>query len=270
MTTPPQLPKARQIDADGFTLAYYTAGPEDGHPLVLCHGLAAGALQFADDMAYFADRGHRVIAPDLRGHGQSGVPAEDDGTAYAIAQLADDLLRILDAEGVTRTDWVGNSLGGIIALDIMGRAPERLNRVVVFGTAFALDLPGLVVHGLALGYAAIGRPLLSRITANMTCPGTRARKIVYQTLMAARPEAVKDIATHVRCYDLTTNAQGFENPFLMIRADKDKAVNLALPKSIAAMTGRENFQLAHIEDAGHCANLDQPQAFRQIVMDFFG
>jgi len=268
MTALPQLPEARLIDADGCRLAYYIAGPDDGRPLVICHGLAAGALQFADDMAYFADRGYRVIAPDLRGHGQSAVPFKDDGTAYAISRLADDLLRILDAEGITRTDWVGNSLGGIIALDIMGRAPERLNRVVVFGTAFALDLPGLVVHGLALGYAAIGRPLLSRITAHMTCPGARARKIVYQTLLAARPEAVKGIAAHVRRYDLTANAQGFENPFLMIRADRDKAVNLALPASIAAMAGRETFRLAHIKDAGHCANLDQPEAFRRIVLAF--
>lgn len=268
MTALPQLPEARQVDAGGLTLAYYVSGPADGQPLVLCHGLAAGALQFAGDMTYFAEQGFRVIAPDLRGHGQSDVPTQDDGTAYGIARLADDLLGILDAEGISRTDWIGNSLGGIIALDIMGRAPERLNRVVVFGTAFALDLPGLVVHGLTLGYAAIGRPLLSRITARMTCPGASARAIVYQTLLAARPEAVKGIAAHVRRYDLTANAVGFANPFLMIRADRDKAVNLTLPNSIAAMAGRENFKVIDIADAGHCANLDRPAAFRKILMDF--
>ena len=55
--------------SDGVALVYDDFGPADGAPVVLCHGLAAQALQFADDAAFLAGKGHRVLVPDLRGTG---------------------------------------------------------------------------------------------------------------------------------------------------------------------------------------------------------
>lgn len=57
--------------ADGVTIVYDDLGPRDGVPVVLCHGLAAAGEQMAADAAFFAERGYRVLVPDLRGHGRS-------------------------------------------------------------------------------------------------------------------------------------------------------------------------------------------------------
>lgn len=265
----PQLPPPRFIEVEDCTLAYYVDGPVNGPALVLCHGLAAGGLQFARDLAHFADKGYRVIVPDLRGHGQSGVPRSDDlKSAYSVTQLANDLLAILDTEGVKQTAWVGNSLGGILALELMGREPERLSRVATFGTSFALSLPGYIKPGLVIGFKLLGKQTLARITAQATSRSEMARAIVYYTLLSARMSAVAEIADNVRSYDFRANAKKFRKPFLLIRGDRDKAVNKTLEKPLGAMRRRKNFTLVDLKDAGHCANIDQPARFHEIVMGF--
>ena len=112
--------------SDGVEIGYGVAGPRDGRTVVLCHGLAAAGRQLAGDAKAFAEAGYRVLVPDLRGHGGSGKPA---GKAlakdFSIARLAEDLFDLLDREAVTSIDWVGNSLGGIVALPMVHRAPER-------------------------------------------------------------------------------------------------------------------------------------------------
>jgi 3-oxoadipate enol-lactonase len=171
--TLPKMPPARHVRRDGYKLAYVVVGPDGGKPLVLCHGLAATGLQFIEDAAFFADKGFRVIVPDLRGHGRS-ERGPKKRALFSIAHLADDLLAILDKEKVTQADWVGNSLGGILGLEILGRAPRRIDHFAAFGTSYSLNVPGFVVPlGVALTRLS-GKTLLSRFLAPMTCSDPHA------------------------------------------------------------------------------------------------
>src|SRR5438034_7239621 len=81
-----------------------------GPPLLLVHGLMVTGEMFYPVIEHFATR-HRVIVPDLRGHGRSrGMPP-----LYNAAQLASDLARLLDHFGIDSTAVLGYSQGGAIA-----------------------------------------------------------------------------------------------------------------------------------------------------------
>ncbi len=269
----PLRPPTRNVERAGCALAYRVSGPEDGRPLVLCHGLAANGMQFAEDAAFFAARGFRVIVPDLRGHGQSIVTGVRHDADFAITSLGADLIAILDAENVEATDWVGNSLGGIIALSLMGTDRARLGRFLSYGTAYRLQVPGALISGMGMvmgSYRFVDRRLLAMIGGWMTSPDPKARAVVSSMLRVLDPDAVMRTARHLAHYDLTANGLDFDGPMLMIKAARDVAVNRALAPTLPQLLTRDNFTLVEMDDAGHCANLEQPARFREIVTGFLG
>lgn len=255
--------------ADGTTIRYQDFGPDDGRAVVLLHGLGANASQFAADAAYFAGNGYRVLVPDVRGHGASERPASLAPEGFTIPVLADDMLAVLDAAGAERVDWVGNSLGGILALELIGRAPERFRSLTTFGTAFALDLPKLTAAAIPLTYRLLGRRLAAGLTGRMTVRGRDAQALITRMLHDFDPEVGRAVAENVRRYDLTGNALGFAGPMQLLRCGRDRQVNAALKASLPVMSRQANFSVVHLPDGGHCANLDVPEAFRGALEAFW-
>jgi pimeloyl-ACP methyl ester carboxylesterase len=111
---------------DGLRLACHEIG--EGRPLVLIHGYLGSARASWIDSGiadHLASRGHRVLMPDMRGHGESARP--HDPGSYPPGVLADDCLALIEQFELTDYDLGGYSLGGrtvIRALDL-GAAPRR-------------------------------------------------------------------------------------------------------------------------------------------------
>jgi pimeloyl-ACP methyl ester carboxylesterase len=82
-----------------------------------------------------AHHGHGVLAVDLPAHGGSEGPPLADAEV-----LADWLLALLDAAGVAQAALVGHSMGSLIALEATGRAPRRVHRLVMMGTAYPMQV----------------------------------------------------------------------------------------------------------------------------------
>ena len=257
------------LASDGTALTYRDFGPRDGTPIVLCHGLAAGGSQFDADAGHFAALGYRVLVPDLRGHGQSGAPATADPDDFSIPTLADDMRALLDHAGAAGVHWVGNSLGGIVALDLVGRQPERFKSLALFGTAFALNLPSMVAPIFPLLYGALGADLLARITAFNTTRHASARPIIAAMARAFDPRIGAAITAHVRRYDLLDNALGYAGPLLILVGGRDTAVNLALRPALKRIGRRPNWTITDLPDGGHCANLDAAAEWRQALTQFW-
>lgn len=264
----PTYPPQKSVRVGDYVIKYFVTGPEDGKPLFLCHGLAASGRQFIDDAVFFGDKGFRVIVPDLRGHGNSTCPTARTDEDFCIAQLANDLIDILDAEGVETTDWVGNSLGGILALSLMKTDRVRLGKFICFGTSFSLKVPEMFVSSIQLVYNVLGGDLMAFAGAPMTTWQPEAQALIKAMLEVMDIDAVTRTARSVRDYDLTDNALAFDGPMLMIKGENDGPVNFALRSSLKAMKGKENFQVIEMAGAGHVANLDQPQKVRTAILDF--
>jgi 3-oxoadipate enol-lactonase len=115
-------------DSQGVKVAYEIRG--DGEPLTLVHGLAYdrnGWGRFPDLLA----QRFRVLLIDNRGVGESDEP---EGP-YAVAQMAADVVAVLDDAGIERTNLFGVSLGGYIAQELALTYPERLAKLVLASTA---------------------------------------------------------------------------------------------------------------------------------------
>jgi len=122
---------------DGVPLAWEEVGAweeaGDGAPILLVHGFASDRMQNWRSPGWYltlTEAGRRVVAFDCRGHGESGKP--HDPQAYGDT-MAEDAVRVMDAAGIARADVMGYSMGGMIAMALAMRFPERLRRMIVAG-----------------------------------------------------------------------------------------------------------------------------------------
>ncbi|MCP5432498.1 MAG: alpha/beta fold hydrolase [Alphaproteobacteria bacterium] len=130
----------KTTQSNGLAIAYLDEG--EGPPVLLVHGFASNHMMNWRVTSWFASlsgAGFRAIALDCRGHGKSGKP--HDPAAYAPALMADDLLAVLDAEGVRRTAVFGYSMGARIALEALMAAPGRFACAVLGGVGENLLKP---------------------------------------------------------------------------------------------------------------------------------
>ena len=127
MRAPPALSGVTHayLNAGGLRTHVALAGPPDAPPILLVHGWPQNWWAWRRVIPALA-HGHRVIAPDLRGHGWTEAPR----SGYDKAQLATDLLAVLDALEIERTTWVGHDWGGWTGFLAALRAPERIERML--------------------------------------------------------------------------------------------------------------------------------------------
>src|SRR5919202_394019 len=115
------------VTAGGWRMAYLHAGPEDGPPLLLVHGLLSDKTTGDRAVPALAERGLRVYAVDLLGHGASAAPS---GT-YLLEDFAVSLQAFLTALGLESVSVCGHSLGGAIAIHFGYRFPGSVDRLVL-------------------------------------------------------------------------------------------------------------------------------------------
>jgi esterase len=126
MTTLSQ-PTSRTLDANGLRLHYLEWGDAGAPPVVCVHGYTGSAQAFNALARHFEDRDH-IIAPDVRGHGESAWSPEG---AYQYSDQAADLAALVDRLGLDRFVLIGTSMGGIIAMAYAAQHPERLRGLVI-------------------------------------------------------------------------------------------------------------------------------------------
>jgi len=118
----------RELASGGTRLAYAIGG--DGPPVVLVHGLG-GTIDNWQALAPALGARHRVLVPDLPGHGSSSPLSE----ARNVDALAGTVLTIADAEEIRGAVWVGHSLGGLVALRAAALRPDAVRGLVLAAAA---------------------------------------------------------------------------------------------------------------------------------------
>ena len=118
--------------SDGTDIAYDCTG--EGLPVVLIHGFGASRqITWANTSWYqtMGRAGHKIIAIDCRGHGESQKPHEP--AAYHEGRMAMDIIAVLAALEIPEVDVLGYSMGGQIAIRLMQDAPGRVRRAILGG-----------------------------------------------------------------------------------------------------------------------------------------
>src|SRR5256712_4303736 len=121
----PLMPKRDAVGRAGVELIYWT-WPGAGPPTLLLHGIGNYG-RYGDLFADAVGGRLQLVAPDARGHGESGRPA----SGYAPADFAADALAVLDRVGIDRAVVVGHSMGGLHSIALAARHPERVRALVI-------------------------------------------------------------------------------------------------------------------------------------------
>ncbi len=119
--------------ADGARTLVVAEAGRGGRPLVLVHGFTGAKEDFTEWFDLLAVLGWHVVAPDLRGHGESCKPTED--RAYDLDLFAADLLGLLDALGWPSAVALGHSMGGMVLQTAVVSSPERFEAIVLMDTS---------------------------------------------------------------------------------------------------------------------------------------
>jgi pimeloyl-ACP methyl ester carboxylesterase len=210
----------------------YVTEAGEGVPVVLLHGLTATNRYVVMGSKALERSGHRVIAYDARGHGQSDPAPDPD--AYRYEDLRDDLVRVMDERGIERAVLAGASMGAHTILRLAVEAPDRVAGLVVitpaydpddFGDADSLARWDQLADGLRNGgvegfveaYGDPGVPESWRETVF---------RVIRQRLAAhEHPEAVADAmqsVTRSRPFPSIESLGAIEVPTVVV-ADRDEA-----------------------------------------------
>lgn len=116
----------RTVDLDDITMAVTEQG--DGEPVVLCHGFPGLGYSWRHQMSALARAGYRVIAPDMRGYGDTDAPT--DPRLYDRAHTVADLVGLLDTLDIDRAVFGGHDFGAHLTWDLPGLAPDRVRGLI--------------------------------------------------------------------------------------------------------------------------------------------
>src|SRR3954469_22553586 len=135
----PNRLKFRTLETECGRMSTFEAGPADGEPIVMLHGLGATKAEFLPTVPALAPE-FRTIAVDLPGFGDSAKPFP---AAYDAKMFARWVNALLDALGLDRVHLLGHSMGGRVALEVGMRHADRIERLVLMTPSMAwLSQPG--------------------------------------------------------------------------------------------------------------------------------
>ncbi len=251
----------------GITMEYVLEGPTEAPVVAFVHGLGANLHQFATQAERFRDR-YRVLLLSLRGHGGTNNPAQPTPADYTPAALARDVVALLDNLRVKPLHFVGNSLGGLIGYELLSAEPQRLRSLTTFGTTAELG-SGRFTYWMAVGSVhLLGVGGVARLVGASASRDKAVGAELAQLYRQVSKTAMLQIPRHIARYDYTATVRSARLPLLLIQGALDKGINAALASTFAALDEAPDARVVPLPDAGHFANLEQPERFNAILSEF--
>lgn len=241
-----------------------------GAPLLWIHGFPFHRGMWAPQLEAFA-KDYRVLAPDLRGFGDSELPSN----SYTIEDLADDVAALLDAVGVDTAVVAGLSMGGYVAFALLRRHPGRVRGLILADTRAEADTKdarerrhATAERVRAEGTQMLVHELLPRLVSDET---RRARPDVVATLeqmiSAAHPAgviaALEAMAARPDSRDLLGK---ITIPTCVIAGEEDAIAPPDVARRLASSI--PGARLVLVPGAGHMSNLERPDLFNAAVREF--
>lgn len=257
------------IGSPGFQAHYGVAG--DGPPMVMTHSFLADHTMWREQREALLAQGWRLIEVDLPGHGSSPPVSRD----FAIEELADLVVSILDAEDVDRAVWTGLSIGGMLSQRAALNHGDRVRALVLADTSASPEPLAAKVkyRAMALWNQWFGMDLLlGQVTPLFFAPSTRAERpeLIDGFVEGVRAMDRTTIRRYVRALvtrtDLTGSISAVEQPTLVIVGEHDAALPEARSRALASSIAGARYEV--VPDAGHLSPLERPDVVTPVMLDF--
>jgi pimeloyl-ACP methyl ester carboxylesterase len=262
---------------DGIRLHWAELGkPSAKPPLVLLHGLNDCHRTWTQVASRLA-RDRQVLAPDLPGHGLSARP----DASYELRWYARIMTHWLDTVGVDRTDVVGHSFGGGVALMMLTECPKRFRRLVLessggLGREIALclrlaSMPFVVEH---LGQRFMGP--CTRLVLKMMGDAHSREDVAWLSAMNAQRGSARAFARTVRdiidwrgqrqTFFQRTNELTTLPPLAIFWGDHDTVIPYSHARALAKSV--DGVRVTRFEACGHYPHHERPEAFLRALLKF--
>lgn len=256
--------------ANGVEISYEEAGTPSAFPVILIHG-----FPFSHDMwklqVAALKNSYRIIAYDLRGHGNSSV---GDGQ-YTLEFFVDDLIGLLDNLRIERAVLCGLSMGGYIALRAVQRNPERVLALILADTQSKADTnEAKLKRGASIkavktsGVKAYAEGFVKSAFAPQTFTAKTdvvdsIRKIIVSNSVLGICGALLALVSRT---DTTEALPNIKVPTLILVGEHDALTPVSASREMHEKI--PNSELHIIPDAAHMSNLENPEVFNDHVLAF--
>lgn len=255
-----------EITRKGCPLRFWLTGPEERPLIVFTHGAGVDHREWEGSLSLVAQN-YRVLCWDVRGHGQS----RPTSYPFTLERATDDLLALLDAVGANQAILVGHSMGGNISQEVIFRAPGRVQAAVLLGCTSNTQRLSLLEQGLAylIGPLLEAYPytLLRYQSAYFHTDRTEVRAYLYEAFGQMSRAEFKAVIPQLLSGLHEEPGYQIPVPFLLLHGEHDIFGNIRIMAQAWART-EPCCEYAIVPRAGHMANMDNPQAFNQLLLDF--
>jgi len=255
-----------QVQIDNTTLAYTDTG--SGRPVVLIHGYPFNRSLWNEQIAALSGS-YRVIAPDLRGFGESD---SSDGPS-TMNRMAQDVALLLDHLGIPRVTIGALSMGGYVTFAFYKQFPSRVRGLILADTRAQADTEEAkqkraqqAEKALSEGMAGIADAMLPKLlTPETVSKRPDIVKRVRDMMLKTKPEGAAAALRGMAERDDQTTLK-ISVPTLIIVGAEDAITPVAdSEKMNQAIAGS---RLVVLENAGHVSNLERTEEFNEAVLDF--
>ena len=255
-----------QSRVNGININFEIDGPDNAPWLILSNSLLTNLSMWDDQVATLA-RSFRILRYDQRGHGGTEATAGE----YSFDLLVADIIALIDMLGIGRAHFCGLSMGGMTALFLAQRHPQRFDRIIACDCgpnsteASAQQWKERIEVASRDGMQALVEPTIARwfppdFVATKAPVLDKVRGMIRSTPLAG----FRGCAMALSSYDLRGGLGGIDRRTLLIVGTKD-ATLAGIRQIKDAVRGSA---LVELEGAGHISNVEQPAAFTGAVVDF--
>lgn len=255
----------RHVEVGGADIAYVdiagTVNPGEGPALVLVHGFTDTSRSFSLMAPHLT--GHRIIIPDLRGHGAS--PAGTTGLSPA--DFAADIAGLIEALRLDRPVLVGHSLGSMVAIETTAAHPDLLCGLVVLAGTLRPDIGD--DHPMVIGVGALRDPISSADPFYDYWHACEAEVSPEFLDMAAREASAMPVALwraileEVRRTDLTASARALRVPTLIIGGGRDPLFDATHQQRLR--DGIPGARFVSVDHCGHNPHWEDPELVARTI-----
>jgi 4,5:9,10-diseco-3-hydroxy-5,9,17-trioxoandrosta-1(10),2-diene-4-oate hydrolase len=279
MVTPGDQPKDRFATVGQINTRYWDEG-EGKVPIVLVHGLGGFVESWTENIEALTQK-HRVIAMDLVGFGRSGKPP----VAYSIPYLCEFIRDFMATLRIERAVFVGNSMGGAIALQIALTFPEMVDKLVLVASAglgkevsinfriVSLPLIGEVLSrpskfmatqtlkSIFLDPSFIDEEWIDLIYDIFSIPGAQEAYLATDRSMFNLWGAKEDFINPIM-----NNLHKINMPTLIIWGDQDNI--LPVNHAHIALERLPNAEIYVFDSCGHCPQIERADEFNDLLLNY--
>ena len=256
------------VNRDGVNVYYESFG--QGTPIVFLHPWSTNRYIWSNQLLEFA-RTNRCIVSDHRGHGLSDKPA----AGYAIGEMSKDLFAILDDAGVDKAVLVGNSIGGMIAMQANLDAPERVigNLILSSGTNVGAETPPEAAEAIAQDWRGFFSGLLGGAVSEKTKKERPEISAYMEGCFRVEENFNEGVffaslsdPNGVFAWNITDQLKDIKAPTQIIAGEEDGATTVVQNQMLA--DNIPNAEIKIYKDVGHFCQLEKPMDFNADLHSF--